>query len=100
MPILPRPPSKGDMAKIRKTSINSNDVDLTTTLLINTKEPLELDHIPLTPSTPIPTIYPNDYDFDIENSLKSKLTSRSFIRPPKTLSQEHRNKSLPHNLQV
>lgn len=114
MPLLPRSASKsGDISKLRKMSINSNDDDQTTKLLITTKEPSDDDqsHQPnddedhddsqlQPPSTPIPTIYSNDFDFDIENSLKLKATSRSFIRPAKTLGQEHRNRSVPHNLQV
>lgn len=114
MPILPRSASKsGDITKLRKMSINSNDDDQTTSLLIT--KPSEDDdqsHQPNVddddddaqqsqpPSTPIPKIYSNDFDFNIENSLKLKACSRSFIRPAKTLSQEHRNRSVPHNLQV
>lgn len=112
MPLMPRSTSKGDTSlKMRRTSINSNDGDQTTKLLITTKDggtddengaiEVSADKDALQPpSTPMPTIYPNDFDFDIENSLKSKSTSRSFVRPAKTLSQEHRNRSVPHNLQV
>lgn len=49
----------------------------------------------------IPTIYPNDYDFDFKIGFSANsTTSRSFVRPPKTLSNEHRNISVPHSLQV
>lgn len=95
----PKAQIKTAMSKVRKMSINSNDVDLTSMLLITTKEPMDDIHSQ-PPATPIPTIYPNDFDFDFDNSLKNKSTSRSFIRPPKTLGQEHRNRSVPHSLQV
>lgn len=120
MPLMPRSASKSDnMAlKLRRTSINSSDGDQTTKLLdTNTNTDDEtvcangdddgsdtggMGNELLPPSTPhtIPTIYPNDYDFDIEPNFKQKSTSRSFMRPAKTLSQEHRNRSVPHNLQV
>lgn len=111
MPLLPRSTSKGDTSlKNRRNSINSNDDDQTSTLLISTKDTTDDENAAMElvggidlsppPSTPIPTIYSNDYDFDIENNLKNKATSRSFIRPAKTLGQEHRNRSVPHNLQV
>lgn len=52
------------------------------------------------PITSIPTIYPNDFDYDAENIRTKSSGSRSFIRPSKNLGQEHRNKSVPHSLQV
>lgn len=77
-------------------NIDSQDSDLTSMLIITTDESGQQK-----PITSIPTIYPNDYDFDLETGFKAKsAASRSFIRPPKTLSQEHRNKSVPHSLQV
>lgn len=51
--------------------------------------------------TSMPTIYPNDFDFNVTGGFGTKSTaSRSFIRPPKTLSQEHRNISVPNSLKV
>lgn len=51
--------------------------------------------------TSMPTIYPNDYDFSVATGFGAKsTTSRSFIRPPKNLSQEHRNISVPNSLKV
>lgn len=77
-------------------NINTTDSDLTSMLIITTNESGQQK-----PITSIPTIYPNDYDFDLEVGFKAKSTaSRSFSRPSKTLGQEHRNKSVPHSLQV
>lgn len=78
-------------------NINSTDSDLTSMLIITTNESGQQK-----PITSIPTIYPNDYDFDLDTEFqKTKSTaSRSFSRPAKTLGQEHRNKSVPHSLQV
>lgn len=51
--------------------------------------------------TSMPTIYPNDYDFNVATGFGAKsTTSRSFIRPTKNLSQEHRNISVPNSLKV
>lgn len=51
--------------------------------------------------TSMPTIYPNDYDFNVATGFGVKSTaSRSFIRPTKNLSQEHRNISVPNSLKV
>lgn len=52
--------------------------------------------------TSMPTIYPNDFDFNVPVTgfgTKS-TTSRSFIRPTRTLSKEHRNISVPNSLKV
>lgn len=77
-------------------NINRTDSDLSSMLIITTNESGQQK-----PITSIPTIYPNDYDFDLGTGFKVKSTgSRSFSRPAKTLSQEHRNKSVPHSLQV
>lgn len=55
----------------------------------------------LTTKTSMPTIYPNDYDFNVATGFGVKsTTSRSFIRPTKNLSQEHRNISVPNSLKV
>lgn len=75
---------------------NSTESDVTSMLILTTNESGQQK-----PITSIPTIYPNDYDFDLETGFKAKsAASRSFIRPTKALGQEHRNKSVPHNLQV
>lgn len=51
--------------------------------------------------TSMPTIYPNDFDFNIPTGFGTKSnTSRSFIRPPRALGQEHRNISVPNSLKV
>lgn len=55
----------------------------------------------LASKTSMPTIYPNDYDFNVATRFGVKsTTSRSFIRPAKNLSQEHRNISVPNSLKV
>ena len=38
-------------------------------------------------------------NFGLETNFKAK-SCRSFIRQPTKLGNEHRNKSVPHNLQV
>lgn len=49
----------------------------------------------------MPTIYPNDYDFNAITGFGfNSTTSRSFVRPAKTLGQEHRNISVPNSLKV
>lgn len=51
--------------------------------------------------TSMPTIYPNDYDFNVATGFgANSTTSRSFIRPTKNLSQQHRNISVPNSLKV
>lgn len=51
--------------------------------------------------TSMPTIYPNDYDFNaIAGFGFNSTTSRSFVRPPKSIGQEHRNISVPNSLKV
>lgn len=77
-------------------NVDSNETDPTSMLIITTNESGQQK-----PIMSIPTIYPNDYDFDLDIGFRNKsAASRSFIRPSKTLSQEHRNRSVPHNLQV
>lgn len=62
---------------------NSNDSDLTKL------------------KTSMPTIYPNDYDFNAISGFGfNSTTSRSFVRPAKALGQEHRNISVPNSLKV
>lgn len=76
--------------------MNTTDSDPTSMLIITTSESGQQK-----PIASIPTIYPNDYDFDLETGIKAKSAgSRSFSRPAKALGQEHRNKSVPHSLQV
>lgn len=49
----------------------------------------------------MPTIYPNDYDFNAISGFGfNSTTSRSFVRPAKALGQEHRNISVPNSLKV
>lgn len=49
----------------------------------------------------MPTIYPNDYDFNaIPGFGFNSTTSRSFVRPSKSIGQEHRNVSVPNSLKV
>lgn len=49
----------------------------------------------------MPTIYPNDYDFNVASGFRfNSTTSRSFVRPAKAISQEHRNISVPNSLKV
>lgn len=49
----------------------------------------------------MPTIYPNDYDFNAVYGFGlHSTTSRSFVRPSKALGQEHRNISVPNSLKV
>lgn len=51
--------------------------------------------------TSMPTIYPNDYDFNVTAGFGfNSMTSRSFVRPPKSIGQEHRNISVPNSLKV
>lgn len=55
----------------------------------------------LNSKTSMPTIYPNDFDFNVATGFGAKSTiSRSFIRPAKALGQEHRNISVPNSLKV
>lgn len=49
----------------------------------------------------MPTIYPNDYDFNAISGFGfNSTTSRSFVRPSKQIGQEHRNISVPNSLKV
>lgn len=49
----------------------------------------------------MPTIYPNDYDFNaIPGFGFHSTTSRSFVRPSKAIGLEHRNISVPNSLKV
>lgn len=49
----------------------------------------------------MPTIYPNDYDFNAITGFGfNSTTSRSFVRPAKSIGQEHRNVSVPNSLKV
>lgn len=49
----------------------------------------------------MPTIYPNDYDFNAIGGFGlNSTTSRSFVRPAKAFGQEHRNISVPNSLKV
>lgn len=49
----------------------------------------------------MPTIYPNDYDFNpIAGFGLNSTTSRSFVRPTRSIGQEHRNISVPNSLKV
>lgn len=76
---------------------SNKTIDPASMLIITTNESGQPKAI-----TSIPTIYPeNEYEFDLETGFRNKsAASRSFIRPTKTLTQEHRNRSVPHNLQV
>lgn len=83
------------MPKDTMKNISAND-ELASRLIVTTDESGQQNLI-----ESIPTIYPNDYDYDIENLKAKSAGSRSFILPTaKALGQEHRNKSVPHNLQV
>lgn len=74
---------KQDAKEIRMQINNSNDADLTKL------------------KTSMPTIYPNDYDFNAISGFGfNSTTSRSFVRPAKSLGQEHRNISVPNSLKV
>lgn len=51
--------------------------------------------------TPMPTIYPNDFDYNVSIGFGGNSTgSRSFVRSTKNLGQEHRNISVPNSLKV
>lgn len=81
-----------DKKMMRKHSVDQEFADM---LIVTTNEAGEEK-----PLNSIPTIYPNDFDYDAEHFRAKSSASRSFIRPAKTLGQEHRNKSVPHSLQV
>lgn len=68
-----------------------SETDLTNVLIITTDECGLHTQTALAES--------NDFDFDLDFSLRQKK-SKSFIRHTKSLCNEHRNKSVPHNLQV
>ena len=75
--------------------INSEqDLDVTSVLIITTDECGGIRK-----QTALATGVASDYDFDLEYGFKHKK-SKSFVRQTKSLSNEHRNKSVPHNLQV
>lgn len=69
-------------------SLDSNSIPL----IITTGDHLNMscyeERLPMLPRSPT----------DLESSFKAK-SCRSFVRP-KNISSEHRNKSVPHNLQV
>lgn len=68
----------------------SADSDLANVLIITTDEY----------GTRKPTTYTGTIaDIDLEHGFRQKK-SRSFVRQTKSLCNEHRNSSLPHNLQV
>lgn len=49
----------------------------------------------------MPTIYPNDFDYNVSIGYGANSTSsRSFVRSMKNLDQEHRNISVPNSLKV
>lgn len=51
--------------------------------------------------TSMPTSNPNEYDPNaIAGFGFNSMTSRSFVRPSKSISQEHRNVSVPNSLKV
>lgn len=69
---------------------NSSEADLTSVLIITTDEC----------GTRKPTTFAgNDGDINLEYGFNKKK-SKSFVRQTKSLSTEHRNKSVPHSLQV
>lgn len=39
-------------------------------------------------------------EIDLDHGFRHQKKSRSFVRQTKSLSNEHRNSSLPHSLQV
>lgn len=70
--------------------ITNSEADLTSVLIITTDEC----------GTRKPTTFAgNDGDIDLEYCFNKKK-SKSFVRQTKSLSTEHRNRSVPHNLQV
>ncbi|KAJ6641632.1 hypothetical protein Bhyg_06572 [Pseudolycoriella hygida] len=69
---------------------NNSEADLTSVLIITTDEC----------GTRKPTTFAGvDADIDLEYGFNKKK-SKSFVRQTKSLSTEHRNKSVPHSLQV
>lgn len=80
----------------------NNDVEF---IKLRKNSSYESDQQPQNPQqklkSSMPTIYPNDYDFNAVGGFGyDSTTSRSFVRPAKAIGLEHRNISVPNSLKV